>query len=264
MTSASRPHEAHVAAQFGSNAQAYFDSADHAAGGDLLAIARLVAGRPDCCVLDLGCGGGHVTYAAAPYAGDVVACDLSIEMLAVVADEAARRGFGNVATRQGSAENLPFSDAAFDMVLSRFSAHHWGDLGQALREMRRVVKPDGLAVVVDVVSPGRTALHDTFLQAVELLRDPSHVRDYSPTEWSDALRAAGFEPAEPVAARLRLAFAPWIARIGTPPSLVAAIRELQARMPPAVAEHFAIEADGSWTLDTALFEARPAPETRTA
>ena len=251
-------HEANVAAQFGPNARAYVASADHAGGGDLEQLARLVEGRPGARVLDLGCGGGHVAYTAAPHAGEVVACDLSAAMLAAVAAEAARRGFGNVTTRQGSAEDLPFPDSSFDMVLTRFSAHHWADLGRGLAGMRRVLKPDGLAVVVDAVSPGASTLHDTFLQAVELLRDPSHVRDYSVAEWLAKLRAAGFAPAEPVASRLRLAFAPWIARIGTPASLAAAVRELQGRMPAAVAEHFALEPDGSWTLDTALIEAHPA------
>jgi len=52
-----------------------------------------------------------------------------------------------------------------------------------LREARRVLKPGGRAVFMDAISPG-PALLDTYLQAVELLRDPSHLRDYSLAEWS--------------------------------------------------------------------------------
>ena len=251
----SAAHEALVAAQFGPHARAYVDSADHATGADLARLAALVAARPGARVLDLGCGGGHVTYAVAPHAGEVVAYDLSPAMLDVVAAEAKTRGLANVRTQRGIAEALPFPDAAFDIVCTRMSAHHWHDVAAGLAGMRRVSRPGGLIAVVDVVAPEGNALHDTFLQAVEILRDPSHVRDYTPTEWLALLRAAGFQPSAPVMARLRLDFAGWIARIGTPDVQVRAIRALQAQMPPDVVERFAIEPDGSFTLDTAMFEA---------
>ena len=250
----SAAHEALVATQFGPHARAYVESAAHAEGADLARLAALVAARPGARVLDLGCGGGHVTYAVAPHAAEVVATDLSPQMLAAVADEAAARGFRNVRIARGTAEGLPFPDASFDVVLTRMSAHHWHDVGAGLAGMRRVLRQGGLTVVVDVVAPDDAPLHDTFLQAVEILRDPSHVRDYSPTQWLAMLRAAGFTPSAPVVSRLRLDFAPWIARIGTPDLLSQAIRGLQARMPPEVAERFEIEADGSFTIDVAMFE----------
>ncbi len=251
----STAHEALVAAQFGPAARAYVESADHATGADLARLAELVAARPGSRVLDLGCGGGHVTYAVAPHAADVVAYDLSPAMLDAVAAEAASRGLANVSTERGAAEAMPFPDASFDVVFSRMSAHHWHDVGAGLAGMRRVLRPGGIAAVVDVVAPEGNALHDTFLQAVEILRDPSHVRDYSPTEWLALLRAAGFEPSAPVMSRLRLDFARWVARIGTPDVQVRAIRALQQQMPPDVIERFAVEPDGSFKVDTAMFEA---------
>ncbi len=251
----SAAHEALVAAQFGPNARAYVESASHAIGVDLARLAALVAARPGSRVLDLGCGGGHVTYAVAPHAPEVVAYDRSEDMLAAVAVEAATRGLGNVATERGTAEALPFGDASFDVVFTRMSAHHWHDVGAGLAGMRRVLRPGGIAAVVDVVAPDDNPLHDTFLQAIEILRDPSHVRDYSPTEWFAMLRAAGFQPSAPVMGRLRLDFAAWIARIGTPEVQVRAIRALQQQMPPDVIERFAIEPDGSFKLNTAMFEA---------
>lgn len=251
----SAAHEALVAAQFGPNARAYVESADHATGADLARLAELVAARPGARVLDLGCGGGHVTYAVAPHAAAVVAYDLSPSMLDAVAAEGATRGLTNVTTERGTAEALPFPDASFDFVFTRMSAHHWHDVAAGLAGMRRVLRPGGVAAVVDVVAPEGNPLHDTFLQAVEILRDPSHVRDYSPTEWLALLRAAGFAPSAPVMARLRLDFAKWIARIGTPDVQVRAIRALQGQMPPDVIERFAVEPDGSFKLDTAMFEA---------
>ena len=251
----SAAHEALVAAQFGPNARAYVESADHATGADLTRLAELVAARPGTRVLDLGCGGGHVTYAVAPHAAAVVAYDLSPSMLDAVAAEGATRGLTNVTTERGTAEALPFPDASFDFVFTRMSAHHWHDVAAGLAGMRRVLRPGGVAAVVDVVAPEGNPLHDTFLQAVEILRDPSHVRDYAPTEWLALLRAAGFAPSAPVMGRLRLDFAKWIARIGTPDVQVRAIRALQGQMPPDVIERFAVEPDGSFKLDMAMFEA---------
>jgi hypothetical protein len=123
--------------------------------------------------------------------------------------------------------------------------------------MRRVVKQDGLALFMDVVSPG-VPLLDTWLQTLELLRDPSHVRNASVEEWKTALAAVGFAVDDVVAYRLRLEFGPWIARMRTPDVHVAAIRSLQARAASEVKAYFEIGEDGSFTVDTVLIAARPA------
>lgn len=252
-----RSHATHVVDQFGAQASAYVASAVHAAGADLDRIAELVRAMPGADVLDLGCGGGHVAFAAAGAGARVTAYDLSAEMLAAVSAEAGRRGFLQIETRQGGAETLPFPDAAFDAVLTRYSAHHWRDVPAALSEARRVLRIGGLLVVCDAVS-AEDPLLDTHLQAVEVLRDPSHVRDYRPTEWHAMLETAGFLPEATLTSRPRMEFASWIARIRTPAVNVAAIRSLQASAPAEVAAHFCIEADGSFLLDAALIEARAA------
>jgi ubiquinone/menaquinone biosynthesis C-methylase UbiE len=71
-------------------------------------------------VLDLGCGAGHASFTAAQQVAQVTAYDLSSQMLEVVA-EAAKRRAGNI-DAQGYAESLPFADASFDVVISRYSA----------------------------------------------------------------------------------------------------------------------------------------------
>src|ERR1700761_4322535 len=99
--SEAKSHETLVGVQFGSRAAAYLTSAVHARGEDLDALTALVRGQPEPRVLDLGCGGAHVTFAAAPHAREVVAYDLSADMLATVARAARERGLANVATQQG-------------------------------------------------------------------------------------------------------------------------------------------------------------------
>jgi ubiquinone/menaquinone biosynthesis C-methylase UbiE len=237
-------HDTTVLEQYDSRAQAYLASAVHAAGADLERMAALVGHRPDAIALDLGCGGGHVAFRLAGLVGTVVAYDLSAPMLDTVAAEAQRRGLPNIVTKQGAAETLPCPSAAFDVVATRYSAHHWGRFA------------DGLALFMDVVSPG-VPLQDTWLQTLELLRDPSHVRNASVAEWRATLASVGFAVEDVVTYRLRLEFGPWIARMRTPDVHVAAIRALHARAPAEVRDHFELGDDGSFTVDTALIVARP-------
>jgi ubiquinone/menaquinone biosynthesis C-methylase UbiE len=247
-------HEAMVDRQFGSRAAAYLTSSVHAQGEELLALAALVEDRKEARVLDLGCGAGHVSFAVAPRARDVVAYDLSSEMLEVVARAAADRGLGNIVTRQGAVERLPFADQSFDYVLTRYSAHHWRDFESGIREASRVLKPGGIAGFVDAISPG-VPLFDTFLQATELLRDPSHVRDYSRAEWEGAMLRAGLKPGQVRLYQVRIVFASWVERMRTPKVQVDAIRALQQAASQSVAQYFALAPDGSFNLDVALFEA---------
>ena len=177
----STTHTDVVQRQFGEQANAYLSSAVHAQGSEFALLQAELAGQAHARVLDLGCGAGHVSFHVAPLVAEVVAYDLSQSMLDVVASAAAERGLANIATERGAAERLPFADASFDFVFSRYSAHHWSDLGLALREVRRVLKPGGVAAFIDVMSPGSPLL-DTYLQTVEVLRDTSHVRDYSAAE----------------------------------------------------------------------------------
>jgi len=245
-------HDAHTARQFGSSAADYVASAVHAAGEDLAALARFAA-LPHAAVLDLGCGGGHVAYAVAPHVRAVTALDLSQAMLDAVATEAARRGLTNLDTCRAAVESLPFPDASFDRVLTRYSAHHWADVPAALREAHRVLKPGGRLGLVDVIHPGPPLL-DTHLQAWELLRDPSHVRDYGEAEWRVMLAKAGFVPGAVQRWRVRMEFASWVARMGTPAANVAMIRALQAGAPEAVRGYFRVEGDGSFWADVIMVE----------
>ena len=244
-----------VDAQFGARADVYLTSTVHAQGEDLDAIAALVAGRPDARVLDLGCGAGHVSFTVAPHVAAVTACDLSPSMLEVVARAAAERGLANIATRQSTAENLPFDDEEFDVVLSRYSAHHWHDFHRGIAEAARVLKHGGLAVFVDIIAPASPVL-DTFLQSVELLRDASHVRDYSKREWEWALVEAGFVVHAATPGRIHLEFQDWVTRMRTPALHVQAIRSLQGGVADEVRAHFQVEPDGSFLLDRLMLEAQ--------
>lgn len=252
-----KSHEALVGGQFGSQAEAYLKSSVHAQSPDLAALVTLMRNRPGTRVLDLGCGGGHVTFNVAPLVREIVAYDLSSEMLNVVERVAGERGLANVTVRQGVVEDLPFEDESFDVVLSRFSAHHWRDLDVGLREATRVLKPSGMAALVDTVTPG-VPLIDTFFQAIELLRDCSHVRNYSRAEWEAAIARSGLVAEKASRFRLRLDFAAWVERMNTPQLNVDAIRALQNAVSGTATRYFDTEPDGSYRIDVVLFQASKA------
>jgi len=254
-----RTHSQAVHDQFDAQAQAYLTSPVHAAGPDLRAAHDRAQQslKATAAVLDVGTGAGHLSFALAPLATRVVALDPSPGMLATVRQAAAARNLAQIETCEGSADALPFADASFDLVCTRYSAHHWLDVPRALAQLRRVVRPDGFILLIDLLGD-EDPLVDTFLQSIELLRDTSHVRDRSVAEWQALLRAAGFDRLEHDAWNTHLQFAPWITRMRTPEVLVTAIRTLQMSAPAEVRRSLNIEPDGSFTARTGLFWGRPA------
>ena len=151
----SRAHENVVGDQFSPRAKAYVESQVHAQGEDLAALADIARDLSPECAIDVGTGGGHAAYAIAPFAARVIACDLSTEMLEAVSATARARGLDRIETRQAAAERLPFEEAVADLVISRFSVHHWQDADAGLREARRVLKRGASAVFIDAISPER-------------------------------------------------------------------------------------------------------------
>jgi ubiquinone/menaquinone biosynthesis C-methylase UbiE len=223
--------------QFGSAAQNYSTSTVHAAGVDLKAMVEIAALPHEALVLDAGCGAGHTALAFAPYVAEVIAYDLTPPMLEQVNRLAQERGITNVRTQQGDVETLPFDAESLDAVVSRYSAHHWVQPQHALREFARVLKPGCPFILSDVVaSEDFTA--DTFLQTLELLRDPSHVRDHTISGWRAMLSDAGFEAEVAFRFDIPLHFGQWLQRIGTPEVLANAIRSLMTGAPQEMKQHF--------------------------
>ncbi len=249
-----------VRRQFGQTAAHYRTSQVHARGVELDRMLALAHLRGDETVLDAGCGPGHTALAFAPHVGRVIAVDLSQEMLAEGRRLARERGIDNVEFRLGDVEALPFPEGSFDLITSRYSAHHWPHPLQALREFRRVLRAGprpGRLLLADVVSFDDFTL-DTHVQAMELLRDPSHVRDHTVGQWLAMLDRAGFQGEVAFTWALRLDFASWVARMETPALQVTAIRELLQQAPEEVRQALQVEADCSFTFPCAVIQGVPA------
>ncbi len=181
--------------------------------------------------LDVACGPGIVAVALAQDAGEVVACDITPEMLARAARRCAEAGLTNVRCMLGQAEELPFDDGVFDAVVARSALHHFPRPGIALGEMARVLRPSGRVVIVDVMSaenPEDSALHN----ALEILRDPSHVRMLAKSELFAHLQDAGLEVQTVAEWINHREFGEWL-KIANAPERVAPLRVIMSALAKA-------------------------------
>jgi SAM-dependent methyltransferase len=142
--------------------------------------------------LDLACGPGIVTAELAAVAGEVVAFDLTPEMLAKARERCSEAGLQNVSFKEGSAAKLPFPDNHFDVVVTRAAIHHFLEPRSVLAEAMRVMKNGAILVVADVVS-SELAEKSALQNAIEVLRDPSHVRMYPASELASLVEGSGLK-----------------------------------------------------------------------
>jgi len=203
-----------ISARFGAVAGNYVKSAVHATGGDLPRLVELARLDGDERVLDVATGGGHTALAFAPHVREVVASDLTPDMLAAAEEFIRGRGVENVSFERADAEDLPFEDGSFDVVACRIAAHHFPDLESFIREAARVLVPGGRFLLDDNVAPEDPEL-DEFMNRFEKWRDPGHVRAHKVSEWQAMMEEAGLhvEHIEPPG-RKSYQFEEWTSRIG--------------------------------------------------
>lgn len=243
-----------VQRNFGAAAADYVTSKVHASGKDLQWLVETAALTGTERVLDVATGGGHTAFALAPYAAEVVALDITRPMLEVAQKEARARGLANVHYLEGDAQALPCEDESFDVVTCRQAPHHFPNVRQAIREWARVLRPGGKLLLIDSTSPEEPEA-DAFLHKIEILRDPSHVRNHRISEWTAFLNEAGFVVQAAREEGIYLDIPSWTRRMRTPPAAVATIEQLMHNASPAVRERLRFEQrDGvlGFTLPTAL------------
>ncbi len=158
--------------------------------GALKLIVDAAAPGLDDTVLDVACGGGIVVCAFAPLVRHATGIDMTPAMLDRARQLAAENGVANATWREGDVTALPWPDASFTIVVTRFAVHHFPDPAAVLREMVRVCAPGGRVVVADTCASTDPAKAAAF-NRLETLRDPSHVRALPLGELQGLFRTAG-------------------------------------------------------------------------
>jgi SAM-dependent methyltransferase len=182
-------------------AEAYRQSEAHREGEDLDLIVQWASGART--ALDVATGGGHVARRLREAGLDVVTCDPAPGM------------HPDVICR---AEDLPFPTGSFDVVACRVAAHHFEDVEKAAAEMARVA--GDRVLIADNLYMGPAA------EEADRVRDPSHVRNYSESEWRALLEGSGLEIEEVRLLEHPILFQPWLERAGCEGEAAKRVREL--------------------------------------
>ena len=131
-------------------------------------------------VLEVAAGTCVCGRALAPYCNQVTCLDLTPAMPETGRSEAEKQGITNITYVTGVAEELPFPDNSFDMVISRLAFHHFVNPQVIFAEKVRVLKKGGRLVMWDM-TPADLAQRQK-IDRIETLRDPSHTREMSKEE----------------------------------------------------------------------------------
>ncbi len=207
-------NQSEVRKNFGLRASNYRLSTTHGNPVDLERMVNLLQPHPGAIALDVATGGGHTAIALAKCVNKVVAIDITPEMLAEAEVASKQSDINNIVFQMQDVHNLNFSDGQFDIVVSRFAAHHFFNVKKAIREMCRVLRPGGKFYVLDcsVVDGDET---EEEINRIELLRDSSHQCLYSPRQWNHVLEGLPLIIQLTVFIKENYELPQWFDRIGT-------------------------------------------------
>jgi ubiquinone/menaquinone biosynthesis C-methylase UbiE len=181
-------HKARILDQFTRQAEPFSQSPSVSNQKALEFIVRSAEAGPEDTSLDVACGPGLLACAFARVVRHATGIDLTPAMLEQARKAQREQGLSNVTWQQGDVTHLPFPDASFSIVSSRFAFHHFEDPLAVLKEKKRVCKPGGRIVVADMAPAAAKA---DALNAEERLRDPSHVRAMPEEELRGLFAKAG-------------------------------------------------------------------------
>jgi len=228
--------------QFGRAAEGYIRDKGFATGEDLDEARRLLAPTQDDNLLDVACGGGHTALYFAPFVRNVVASDLTMQMLKKAQEYVSEEGgVENVTFREADAEDLPFPAGSFSLLTCRIAAHHFPDVPRALSEFHRVLKRRvGRMVIIDTLLPEDPQIAD-FYQTMEKLRDPTHIQAHTESTWTGMVEDALFEVHATAVFPKTHDFVEWGKRAGLKRDQMKDLNQFFIDAPTAVHDYFQIE-----------------------
>jgi ubiquinone/menaquinone biosynthesis C-methylase UbiE len=228
-----------VKTQFSNTAQAYVTSNVHAKGNELNLLLELAGDVTDKKVLDVATGGGHTALAFAKVGANVTATDLTPTMLGAAQTFIKSQGVETINFQEAKAESLPFEHASFDIVTCRIAAHHFANPKAFVTEVTRVLKPGGMFLIVDNISPSDSDLANV-MNHIEKIRDPSHVWAYSIPTWIDWLTKARLELHHLTRFKRSKNFADWTKNAQTPENVVKQLEHYVLSLPEDQQSYFEV------------------------
>jgi SAM-dependent methyltransferase len=227
--------------QFNKQAALYATSPVHRSGPSLPVLVEMAAPKPVDQALDVATGTGNTALALAPRVLRVIGLDVASAMLDQARARAQAEKIENAEFVSGSAEEIPFPDAEFSLVVSRHAPHHFHRLHKFLSEVRRVLKPSGRFVVADQISP--SAEIAGWVDRWERTRDPSHFRQRTVAEWKETATAAGFSWVQDQAVSYELPFDWWVKQAGCAEKTVHELQEQASTADEVVRREMGIKFD---------------------
>ena len=181
-------HNETVISQFTKQAVPFAQLSQHSNQYGLELMIKLSQPMNTDTVLDVACGGGIISCEFAKIVSQVTGIDLTPAMIEQAKSLQKEKQLKNINWKIGDVLNLPFDDNSFSIVVTRYSFHHLIDPQKALEEMKRVCRPNGKVVVIDVTpDKDKVDLYDQ----VEKLRDSSHVRALTFSELKSMMEKTG-------------------------------------------------------------------------
>jgi len=161
-------------------------------GRTLTRLIELLEPGKDDTVLDLASGVSYLGMAIAPQVKQVFTTDVTHFSIDEGRKQAHEKGLTNIEHFTSDAEALPFKDGGFNLVISRVAAHHFSDVRRSMHEMARMIRKGGRVAIADTVVPPDEEI-DKFINHLDKLHDPTHVRNYTVREWKVLFADAGLK-----------------------------------------------------------------------
>lgn len=175
-------------------------------------------------VIDVAAGTCSCGRSIGPLVKMVTCIDSTLQMLEAGREEAHKENLDNMIFIKGYAEKLPFLNDSFDIVISRLALHHFENIEDAFLEMRRVLKPNGKLVIIDMEAT--TEKLRAKQDEIETMRDPSHIKNLSESEMLNLFKKNNLEVVKSEKTKISVSLNSWLELTKTPTPIKDEIREL--------------------------------------
>tara|TARA_A100001037_G_C15152025_1_gene639965 strand:- start:7502 stop:8269 length:768 start_codon:yes stop_codon:yes gene_type:complete len=224
---------------FGTNAEAYAQSSVHVRDDSLDIIENMLSGHYFKTSVDVGTGAGFTALSISRFSQTVIASDPTRPMLNQTIKACLYTNATNIFAIQNVAEKIPLMSDSIELVTCRKAGHHFPEFSQYIKECARILKPGGIMILADSISPEDDHL-DHWLNEIEEERDPSHIRNRRISEINGLINEYGFNTQTSQLTRIHLVFSSWVGRTGVSKTFSEYLQQKFIKASPETQEAFQI------------------------